>query len=126
MVKKNRFSIFVGLIIVYLSLVNSDTFDNVSISRLPDIDKAVHFLMYFGLMSVIILENRKSIKGTGKLFLIALIPFLLGVLMEILQETITISRTGNILDAVANLAGILCSLLLWTWIKPLLNRSIRS
>lgn len=122
MLKKNIFSILVALIIMYLSLTSSHTFDKVSIFNFPFADKIVHFSMYFVLMSVIIFENRKTFKSTGHLFLIALIPLFYGVLMEILQSTLTATRTGSFYDAIFNSAGILVSLLLWLWIKPLTER----
>jgi len=125
MIKKNIFSILVALIIIYLSLTSSDTFEKVSIFKIPFLDKIVHFGMYFGLMSVIIFENRKTLKSTRHLFLIALIPLFYGILMEILQSTLTATRTGSFYDAIINLAGILVSLLLWLWVKPHLKETIR-
>jgi VanZ family protein len=118
MVKNNIFSILVALIIMYLSLANSHTFDKVPLINIPNIDKVVHFGMYFSLMSVIIFENRKTIKSISLLFLTGLIPLFYGILMEILQATLTVTRTGSFYDALANSAGILVSILLWLWIKP--------
>ena len=125
MVKKNIFSILVTMLIMYLSLTSPDTFKKVPLYNIPFLDKIVHFGMYFGLMSVIIFENRKTIKSTANLLLIALIPFFYGILMEILQSTLTINRTGSIFDVIANLAGILVSLLLWLWIKPVIKETFR-
>ncbi len=121
MVKKNIFSILVALIILYLSLTSSDTFNKVSFIKIPNFDKIVHFGMYFGLMSVIILENRKTLRSTVHLFMAALIPLFYGILMEILQSTLTLTRTGSFYDAIANLAGILFSLLIWSGIKLLIK-----
>jgi VanZ family protein len=103
---------------MYLSLANARTFDKAPFIDIPNIDKAVHFCMYFGLMLVIILENKNSIKSNGHLFLLGLIPLSFGILMEILQATLTVTRSGSIFDALANSAGILVSILLWIWIKP--------
>jgi VanZ family protein len=125
MIKKNIFSLLVALIIMYLSLASSHTFDNVPLINIPNFDKVVHFGMYFGLMMVIILENRKTIKSTRYLFLAGLIPLFYGILMEILQSTLTVTRTGSIWDALANGAGILASILLCLWIKPLKKQIIR-
>ena len=120
MIKRNIFSILVALIILYLSLANSHTFDKVSsIIDFPNIDKVVHFGMYFSLMMVLVFENRKIIKGFRNLFIIGLIPFSYGILMEILQATLTVTRTGSVFDALANGAGILVSIFLWLLIKPL-------
>ncbi len=118
MVKKNIFSILVALAIMYLSLANSHTFDKVSLINIPNFDKIVHFGMYFSLMSIIIFENRKTIKISGHWFLIGLIPLFYGIIMEIFQSTLTSTRTGSLWDALFDGAGILVSILLWLWIKP--------
>lgn len=121
MVKKNFFSILVALVILYLSLTDSQSFDDVPFLNIPFFDKIAHFLMYFGLMSVIVFEHRNAIIGRTKLSLIALIPFLYGILMEILQLTIAANRSGNIYDVVANTAGIIVSALLWLLLGPRLK-----
>ena len=112
MVKKNIFSILTALIIMYLSMANSHTFDKVPIN-IPNFDKFVHFGMYFGLMSVIIFENRKALRVHGNLLFLGLIPLFYGIIIEIMQSSLTTTRTGSIFDALADLAGILVSLLLW-------------
>lgn len=118
MVKKNILSIIVALVILYLSLADSQTFDDVPFLNIPYFDKIAHFLMYFGLMSVILFEHRNEIIGRAQLGLIALIPFIYGILMEILQLTVAANRSGNIFDVVANSAGIIIAALLWLWIGP--------
>ena len=123
MIKKNLFSILVFLIIMFLSLTNSETFEKVLFLRIA-FDKIVHFGMYFVMMSVIIFEHRKSIINTRHLFLIALIPFSYGVLMEILQSTMTMNRTGSFIDVIFNAAGISVSALLWLFIKPVRKETI--
>ena len=121
MVKKNILSIIVALVILYLSLADSQTFDDVPFLNIPYFDKIAHFLMYFGLMSVILFEHRNAIIGRAQLGLIALIPFIYGILMEILQLTVSANRSGNIFDVVANSAGIIIAALLWLLIGPRLK-----
>ena len=118
MIKKNIFSIFVSLVILYLSLAGSQTFEKVGLFNIPYIDKIAHFGLYFLLMAVIIIEHRNSFANTRQLVLVALIPFCLGVLIEFLQSGLTISRKGDILDVMFNSAGITASLLLWLFLKP--------
>jgi VanZ family protein len=125
MIKKNIFSILVALLIMYLSLTSSHTFDKVSLFNFPFTDKIVHFGMYFVLMSVIIFENRKTIKSIRHLFLIALIPIFYGILIEVLQSALTSTRSGDFYDAIFDFAGIMVSSLLWLWIKPLTKETIR-
>ncbi len=125
MIKNNIFSVLVALIILYLSLANSHTFDKISFINVPNIDKVVHFSMYFGLMTVITFENRKNIKSIGFLFIVGLIPLCYGILMEILQATLTVTRTGSVYDAMANGVGILASIFLWILIRPLRKQIIK-
>ncbi len=121
MVKKNILSMLVALTILYLSLASSETFKKVPLIDIPNFDKVVHFLMYFGLMSVIIFENRRTIKSNKQLFLIALIPLFYGILMELLQSALTTTRSGSFFDALFNSVGIMVSILLWLRIKPLVS-----
>jgi VanZ family protein len=114
-----------ALIIMYLSLANSHTLEKVSFYKIPQFDKIVHFFMYFGLMSSIIFENRKTLKNNRTLFLISLIPLFYGILMEILQSVLTVTRCASVYDAISDEGGILVSVLLWLWIKPFIKDTVR-
>jgi VanZ family protein len=118
MLIKNKFSILVALIILYLSLASAHTFDKVPEFNIPYFDKVVHFGMYFGLMLMITIENRKSIKSIKQLFITGFIPLSYGILIEILQSAITMTRNGSFYDALADYAGILISILLCLLIRP--------
>jgi len=120
-VKKYKFSILVALIISYLSLTNSHTFDKVSFLESQYTDKLVHFGMYFGLMSVIILENRKKLINTSRVISAAIIPLSYGILMEILQGLFTSTRTASIYDVLFNLSGIVTAILIWQLVKSKLG-----
>lgn len=113
MIKKNFFSLSVAILIMYLSLSGTEKLEPSFFSKIPHFDKIAHFLMYFGFMSVIIFENRKTLKTTGKLLLSAIVPFLFGLLMEILQFYITLNRSGDFYDALFNLMGILFSVFIY-------------
>jgi len=125
MLKKNKFSIFLALIIMYLSLSSSDTFDKVHILNIIFFDKIVHLIMYFTFMLIILFENRKTLKNNRQIFLISLAPFCYGILMEILQQTLTSSRSGSYFDVLFNTIGIIFSILLWLWLKPFNKETIR-
>jgi VanZ family protein len=118
MVWKNKLSILVALIILYLSLTNANNFDKLPLVKVPFSGSFIHFCMYFGLMSVIIFENRKALTKNGSLLIISLIPLFYGFLMELLQILITTTRTGSLSDIIFNSAGILVSVLIWLLIKP--------
>lgn len=108
-VKRNIFSLIVALAIAYLSLTDPAKFNHLSISRFHNIDKAVHFAMYFTLMSAIGYENKAYLHSRIRLLVIALIPFFYGAVMEILQSLFTTYRTGSIFDFLFDLAGIMAS-----------------
>jgi VanZ family protein len=59
------------------------------------------------------------------LFLISLIPFFFGALMELLQSLLTSSRSGSIYDLIFNLAGILFSVLIFLIIRSFQKEKIK-
>lgn len=117
MIRKNLFSIVVALVILYLSLANSSTFDNVPVFNIPYMDKIVHFGMYFALMSAIIFENRRSVMKNEKLLIASVVSLSYGILMEFLQAYLTSTRSGNFYDALADLAGVVISVIIWMFIR---------
>ncbi len=118
MIRNNIFTILVTAIIIYLSFANAKTFEGVDIFKIPYLDKIVHFCLYFLLMIVIIIEHRKSLTNTRILISIALIPVILGSLIELLQSDLTTTRSADILDIISNTSGVICSILLWLLIRP--------
>jgi VanZ family protein len=118
MIKKNIFSIIIAGVILYLSVSNAENYNKISLFHFHGADYLIHFLMYFGFMSVIVLEHRKEIYNIKNLLFIALIPFFYGILMELLQLFFTVSRTGSVVDTFFNLAGILCSTAICLLVKP--------
>lgn len=113
MINKYKYTLLLSLIILYLSLKDANELNKVQFLDIPNFDKFVHFCMYFALMSVAIFETRKSPGRSPSLLLLALYPFLFGVIMEILQKTITTTRSASIFDVIFNTIGILISVLIW-------------
>lgn len=122
LLKKNILSIITSLLILYLSLANSSTFNKVSDFGIPHFDKVVHTCMYFGLMIVLLFENRYTLKNNWSVILLSLIPFAYGILMELLQTWLTATRTGDIMDALFDLAGILIAIIVWKFVHFLRNK----
>jgi VanZ family protein len=122
MIRKNIFSISVSLIILYLSLSTPQTFVKIGFFNIPYLDKFVHFGLYFVLMAVIIIEHRNFFTNTRILILVALIPFFLGIIVELLQTGLTNYRRGEVLDMFADTAGIITALLIWLFIRPYYNK----
>jgi VanZ family protein len=118
MIKKNKFSILISLIIIYLSLANAKTFESVGLFDVPYLDKFVHFGLYFLFMTVIILEHKDSFINTRQLIVIALIPVFFGGLMELAQAGFTTTRKADILDIMFNTAGTATAVCIWLFYNP--------
>ncbi len=103
---------------------------------IPHCDKVVHFFMYFALSAVICLSLLKQQQSGSwgefvQLFLhkrdalvrldiapyfwllAGLFPVFFGGLIEILQEYYFPPRTGDMIDFLADVAGVLCALALF-------------
>ncbi|WP_158657074.1 VanZ family protein [Maribacter cobaltidurans] len=84
--------------------------------NVPHVDKLVHFIFYFimVILGFLALRNdfkhRFSLKRT--LLWIVLFSIIYGIIIEVLQYTITVDRQGDILDALANSLGAFMGLLL--------------
>ena len=91
--------------ILYLSLMTVPK-SNIKISHL---DKLQHILAYVVLTTSWLLALAKK---RSKIVIISAC-FLFGILIEILQETVTNYRTGDYLDIIANSVGVLVGLLLF-------------
>ena len=103
---------------MYLSLANAETFEHVGFFDIPYLDKIAHFVLYFVFMTVIIIEHRNYFENTRMLILIALIPFVFGSMVELIQSGFTHTRKGDILDIMFNSAGIAVALFLWLFFRP--------
>lgn len=81
-----------------------------SLNQIANIDKAVHLLMYFGTCSVFWWEYSRShaARNWRLLWLLAVAaPVLMSGLIEILQDRLTTTRSGDWMDFVANSVGVL-------------------
>ena len=95
--------------ILYLSLKKMPNSD-INISHL---DKVQHSIAYFILsISWLFAFAKKRNKIT-----IVAACILFGILIEILQQTLTNYRTGDYLDVIANSAGVLLGLLIFNQIS---------
>lgn len=109
-------SILISCIIFYLCcLVKGNDLPN---SQIPNLDKAVHFFMYFGLSlvaSVQYIYIKKGNISTFKLIIFALIvPIIYGGLIEILQEKY-FNRSGDWFDLLADGLGSILAIGFALW-----------
>jgi VanZ family protein len=108
MIKRNKFSILISLVILYLSLANAETFESTGLFDIPYLDKFTHFGLYFFFMAVIILEHKDFFGGLMELF-----------------QSVTPDRKADILDIMFNSAGTATAVCIWLFYKPYYKDQIR-
>ncbi len=105
--KKYPLSILIVGIILFLSFFNPP---QTPLNKVTNIDKMVHFLMYFGFCTVLWFEYFKSHVHASafRLILWAIIaPVILSGLIEIGQQTLTPTRAADWYDFLFNTLGCL-------------------
>ena len=125
MIKKYKYSMVLSLIILILSLKSADDLNKVQFLNIPHFDKFAHFCMYFALMSVLIYETWRHSLKVPNVKMLAVIPFVYGILIEVMQSTLTTTRNGSIYDAVFNTLGIFLSILVWVLIRRTYSEKFR-
>ena len=78
--------------------------------RINNIDKAYHCFAYFTLAISWLFTFYKKPK---KKYLIVLLCVIFGIIIEILQSKLTVYRTGDYLDVIANSLGVLLALFIF-------------
>ena len=109
--KKYPLSIFILCVILFLSFFNPP---ETPLDKVSNIDKVLHFLMYFGFCSVLWFEYFKSHKyaDTKRLIPWAIIaPILFSGLIEIGQQALTPTRAAEWWDFLFNSLGCLAAAL---------------
>ena len=116
--KKYPLSLFILCVILFLSFFNPP---ETPLDKVTNIDKVLHFLMYFGLCCVLWLEyfrshRRFSVKRLVSGAIVA--PILFSGLVEIGQQALTPNRAADWWDFLFNTLGCLVAAafsLLVTW-----------
>lgn len=94
-----------------------------TLNNVPDIgisfgDKIFHFLAYFVLTLLWFYTFLYTFKLKNKraIFFAVILSVLFGIIIEVLQGSITVSRSLDVYDAVANSLGALLASMVW-WLK---------
>ncbi|CAM3732260.1 VanZ family protein [Flavobacterium gelidilacus] len=93
--------------ITILSLVS---FEKNTITTIQNTDKLVHFSFYFMLTFLLLRSVKRNMRF--KYLIVIALSFFYGIIIEVIQKYFTVSRSGDIYDAIANLTGIICAALL--------------
>lgn len=85
--------------------------DGGSFVKIPHLDKLVHFTFYFVMVVLGVLAAgeylKKRIKFSNVLIYTLLFAIAYGIIIEVIQYTLTVNRQGDVLDALANTLGAL-------------------
>jgi VanZ family protein len=125
-IKDYLFSILFILIVAYLSLSQPP---RVIIPLIRGWDKVVHFCMYGGLSGVIWIEyllnhRKKKISILHAMIAGVVIPVLFGGCMEFCQHYFTRYRSGDWVDFLANMKGVVVvTLIAWFLLRPLIMKN---
>ncbi|MFK5958073.1 MAG: VanZ family protein [Lutibacter sp.] len=84
------------------------------------IDKILHFTAYFTLTVSWLFAYYKSLKLYNKGFLIAIVLFVYGIIIEVLQGVLTTYRQADLLDIIANLIGIVTA---WVFFNKIYHKN---
>lgn len=124
MVPPGQMSIVLVGIILYLTLA-PDPLGSDDIPAFPGADKVVHAIM-FGTLSLILALDRYMLGLNDKtmvLVIIAIIVSLAGGVIEILQQTSAMGRSGDVWDFAADSAGALMGVWAFTALRKGLHRN---
>ncbi len=108
--------VFYAACVLLLSLLPPSDLPQVSL--FPEADKVIHFLMYF-LFSGIGCWTLRAELNKRNYYLIALIAVGWGILMEILQLTMHAGRSFSVFDILANVVGVTCGILTYSFLISL-------
>ena len=101
--------------IAYLSLMRMP---KVEIIRFNNIDKLYHLLAYFTLSSCWLFSFYKK---PALKYIIIIFCIIYGIIIEVLQDTLTLYRTGDFNDILSNTIGIVLGLLVFNQIFKKIN-----
>ncbi len=102
-------AIFITITITYLSLIKVGE----APIKLAHLDKIEHAIAYFTLTLSWFFAVKKRGKSNRIFKIIIVLCVIYGIIIEVLQATITSYRTGDYLDILANSIGVLLAAILF-------------
>ncbi|MBU8893655.1 MAG: VanZ family protein [Bacteroidales bacterium] len=111
--------ITIALLILYGSTTSGSDLNKLSIFQIPNIDKLLHFSLYF-LLSVSLQSSflrNELIHRKKQIHITLTMVILYGLLMEVFQYYLTSGRSAEILDIIANSAGCILGVASFRYLK---------
>jgi len=84
-----------------------------SLISLSHSDKIYHTIAYFSLGLTWLLSFPKSLQKKKLKYAIVISCIIYGIVIEVLQATLTTYRTASLLDVVANTVGVLVAMMIF-------------
>lgn len=113
---------FWTFVVAILCLAN---FGNMPKVALVNSDKYVHFVFHFvftGLWFLCFYHEKNGLSNAKKIFLVFLLSFAYGILVEIMQDLFTRTRKADVFDVFANTAGALTAVILIRFYQMFLQK----
>ena len=104
-------AVSITVIIAFLSLINLNSTMSVKINH---IDKLEHAIAYAFLALGWLLYFKESFSNKKLKYIVALGCVFYGIVIEVLQTTLTTYRTASLLDVLANMFGVFVALLVFS------------
>ena len=119
-IRRYPLSLVIIIIVIYLSFFKPP---HTELDTISNLDKYVHFFMYFGLSGMIWMEYLRSHKNKFSLrrTLVGavILPILFSGGIELGQEYLTTYRGGDWMDFASNTSGVIvASLIAYFFVKP--------
>lgn len=111
MLKDRKYTIAFISWMVFITFSSLSSFEGTDTSKfnIPNLDKAVHFVFYFVAAVLAIFFVRESTKGSFPLYKtlwsVVFGTIVFGIIIEVLQHTLTANREADLFDALANSLG---------------------
>ncbi len=107
---------FIGwMVFVTFSSLYSFEGSGLSTFNIPYGDKVVHFVFYFvpAILGSMFFVETKEKKSTliKYLKILALSLIFFGIVIEVIQEAMTVNRSGDVFDALANSIGVILGII---------------
>ncbi len=102
--------------------------NDIPIVNIPNLDKLVHafFHFVFTILWFLFFKNQVKKKNQLKLLVVAaLFSIVFGIGIEILQDKLTTTRSGDFFDVLANLMGTTIAFVLVLFAKRIRKKSIK-
>lgn len=117
LLERNSLILAIGfsLLVLVLSLINMEGIPNFKFSYT---DKFEHVLAY-AVISFFWMLSRKTGKINLKFWSILLLIIGYGIIIELLQMSVTVNRTGDLLDVLANSLGVVLGAIILKILSPI-------